>query len=344
MTGLTPVSFKKGRGHAPRLSPVPVRGRTSERHWRPDEDAVLRQHYPTGGFAACQRQLLEIGSNKAQGRGIYLRARFLDLRGPKVEGPRQRRPELRTPEMDERIRSGWAELRGRGAVQRFADDLGIPRSALSRRAEQLGLSMPHRKEPAWTAAEESLLPTLPLHDLHRASAVMRSLGYHRTPVSIQIKAKRLQISRRRSDVLSATGVAKILGCDSKKVTRWCIEGDLPSTRQGTDRLPQQGGDCWSIRPADLRRFVIDNLDQVDIRRVDKHAFVDLLVSTPQVEHPPAAAASSVERNAAPMVESVPVPAAPLRKARSAKAKPARRTLAEILADCGNDALETRPTV
>ena len=40
---------------------------------------------------------------------------------------------------------------------------------------------------------------------------------------------------------------------------------------------QQGGDAWAIEPDDLRRFVLDNLDRLDIRKVEKFAFVALLV-------------------------------------------------------------------
>ncbi len=54
-------------------------------------------------------------------------------------------------------------------------------------------------------------------------------------------------------------------------------GDIVVGRRGSKRLVQQGGDAWAIEPAELRRFVLDNLDRLDIRKVEKFAFVALLV-------------------------------------------------------------------
>ncbi|KKK66329.1 hypothetical protein LCGC14_2965200 [marine sediment metagenome] len=55
-----------------------------------------------------------------------------------------------------------------------------------------------------------------------------------------------------------------------------IKGWLKVDRRGTERTPVQGGDMWWIRYAEVRRFVVDNAVAVDIRKVDKFWFIDLL--------------------------------------------------------------------
>jgi DNA helicase HerA-like ATPase len=76
--------------------------------------------------------------------------------------------------------------------------------------------------------------------------------------------------------LTRLDAAKLLGMDNKTICTWCIAGDLKATKRGTKRLVQQGGDTWSIQPADLRAFVIDNLERIDIRKVEKFSFVALI--------------------------------------------------------------------
>lgn len=276
MTVLTPVSFKQGRASAPRLSPPRVPGKHSARFWTAEEDAIIRRLYPAGGATACVLELSKIGSAKAHTRSVYLRASTLRVRFEGQNGGRKVRVRVDDAGIDDKIQAGWPMLAGRGAVTRFADELGVPRSFLTDRAIRLGLTMPHRKEPPWTAAEEALMSRVPLHNPDRASAVFREHGFCRTPTSIVIRAKRLGISRRRKDVFSGTSAAKVLGVDTKTFSSWCIAGHVKAERRGTSRLPQQGGDVWSITPENLRRFVLDNLERIDIRKVEKFAFVDLL--------------------------------------------------------------------
>lgn len=87
------------------------------------------------------------------------------------------------------------------------------------------------------------------------------------------------LSRRYAETLSANKVAKILGIDPKSVARECIAGRLKATRRKTQRTPQQGGDPWSIQRPDLRAFIIEHLGAIDMRKVEKFEFVDILVRT-----------------------------------------------------------------
>ena len=266
---LTPVSFRKGRAHAPRLSEPYVPGVHHPRYWREEEIDLVRRHYAEHGMAYCLSRLP--GRTSA---GVYNQAHKLGL----VASRTASRSKPLGASLDETIRERWPGLTERGAVAALADELGVKRHTLSTRALKLGLTLPHRKEAIWTAAEEDLLRRAPANNLPAASQFFAAHGFRRSPASIGVRCQRMGVSRRLQGVLSARATARILGVNAKTVTSWCIDGTLAATRRGTQRLPQQGGDFWTIQPADLRRFVIDQLDRIDIRKVDKHAFVTLLVA------------------------------------------------------------------
>lgn len=269
---LKPVSFKKGRAHEPRLSEPYVPGKRHPRYWTEEEIAILREYYPVGGVDACH---VHLPNRRVQ--QIYSKASLL---GIKCDRHTERQRWELTEDRKAQIMDEWPVLAGKkGGVAALADRMGVPRHWLSQQALKLGLAMPHKKEPPWTAAEDDLLRTVPLHNPRRCSEIFRDHGYHRTPASIMVRTKRQSLSRRAThEGLSATKAAAILGVDNKYITSACISGSLVASRRGTKRLPQQGGDVWEIKPADLRQFVIDNIERIDIRKVDKLDFVDLLTN------------------------------------------------------------------
>jgi hypothetical protein len=273
MSGLQPVSFRKGRQFEPRLSEKYVRGKHSERFWTEAEKEIIRRYYPEGGAPACLAHLPDHRTKS----GVYIQAKKLGLhrRGHKRPAPAI----VVTPELDQTIRDEWMMLDGRkkGEVQALADRLGVKRWWLSNRARTLGLTVAQKKQPPWTAAEDALMAKAPLHDPDRAAAMFREHGYSRSPSAIMVHAKRIGLSRRASrEEFSAGGAAKILGIDAKGITRWCISGDLKAVKRDDRRRSQQGGSAWDIKPADLRRFILDNLEIIDLRKVEKVSFCLLI--------------------------------------------------------------------
>lgn len=274
---LTPVSFKRPVEPQPRLSKPYVPGRRDDRYWTDAEIAAVREHFPKSGAAAC---LPHLKPRRSMGT-VYQQARKLGLSAPRKQSGKPRQRHHITPVMDETIRREWALLDGkkRGEVAALADRLGLDRWVISRRATKLGLTMPHKKEPPWTAAEIALMAKVPLHDPHKCADIFREHGFRRSETAIVVKAKRLDLSRRATrEEWSATRAAKLLGVDGKTMTRWILEWGLPATKRADKRLPQQGGSSWDIKPADLRRFIIDNLQHIDLRKVEKFAFVDLIAN------------------------------------------------------------------
>lgn len=271
---LKPIPFTKVRESAPRLSAPYTPGRRSSRFWTDAELAILKEHYPKGGLSACMAHL---PPERCSRSGIYEMARKLSLTSPNAGGgPKQK---IDVPDdIDDQIRAAWSNLDGRkkGEVAALADQLGVPRWWLTKRATALQLVIAHKKEPPWSQAENDLMRHVPLHDLDRCARIFRDHGFSRSATAIGVRAKRLSLSRRPHETLSANAAAKILGIDGKAITALCISGELKAGRRGSQRLPQQGGDAWAIEPADLRRWIIDHVERVDLRKVEKFGFVALL--------------------------------------------------------------------
>lgn len=272
---LKPVSFSRRQAPEPRLSAPYVPGKHSDRFWTEAERQVLRDHYRDKGFAYCAGLL----PNRSKS-GIYGEAGKLGLNRRGHE--QQKKHAAAYPALDEQIAAAWPDLpQATGAVAELAEKLGVPRWMVSQRASKLGLTMPHKKEPNWTAAEDELMRRVPLHDVDKCSDIFRAHGFHRTPTAIMVRSKRIGLSRRFREALSATAAARILGCDGKAITAAIFEGRLTAGRRPTKRTVQQGGDWHTIQPADLRRYIIDNLERIDFRRVDKFALVEILTRPPE---------------------------------------------------------------
>jgi hypothetical protein len=57
---------------------------------------------------------------------------------------------------------------------------------------------------------------------------------------------------------------------------WIESGDLKAIRRETARTELQGGDIWFIEKTAVKAFIIQNIGIVDIRKVDKFWFVEML--------------------------------------------------------------------
>jgi hypothetical protein len=268
-----PAFFSKRPAPQPRLSPARIPGRRSRVFWTDDEHAVLRAHYADRGAPYCVSVLRTRGFDRSA-QAVSNEASKLKIR----RANRVERGSYDYPEIDKKLAAAYPLLeRRRGALKRLADELGVPRWILSKRLRHLGLARPHKKEPGWTEAELALLKKVPLHDLRQAARTFAAHGFRRSEAAIRVAATRRQISTRFKGGFSATAVAKILGIDSKTVTTEIFAGRLKATRRGTKRRIQQGGDAHVIEPSELRRYVIDNLERIDFRRVEKFALVQLLI-------------------------------------------------------------------
>lgn len=243
----------------------------SRRFWTGREEKILREQFTASGLAGCLPVLP--GRSAA---AIYNHAGKLGLVSPQARiaphGPRWSTSE----HIDSFIRREYPANCEKGAVEALARRLGRPRWWVSKRAVKLGLVPPRRKEPTWSAREVELLS----EHAHKSAAALRAIlkrnGFSRTVTAVMVRLKREGFDRTDPHRLTARQLGEVMGVDGKTVTRWIDKGWLRAKHRGTDRVAAQGGDQWWIHRRDVARFVVDNVAMVDIRKVEKFWFVDLL--------------------------------------------------------------------
>lgn len=242
--------------------------------WTTREVQILREHYPTGGAGAC----LALLPGRSEG-AIYARASLEHLRHVAVRRGQPKGPRRSSDTFtDEAIRAVYQSHPEKGAVAALAARIGRRRHWINRRAMQLGLVVPRFKEPAWSEAEIELLATHAHRSAEVIQRIFRDHGHRRTEAAIHVKRTRLECCDTHDpDHFTASSIARLLGVDRKTVTRYIHLGQLRATRRGTKRAERQGGDHHWVHWKDLRTFIRDNAHAVDLRKVDRVAFIELLV-------------------------------------------------------------------
>ena len=199
----------------------------------------------------------------------------LSLVSSPVPQPAKKWKYIPTLAIDEQIRQAYARQRqgSKQALKSVALRLGWPVWAVTRRGAELGIT--RAKERPWSAEEEEILQR---HGHLTWSGLQRALaraGFDRTCAAISVKTSRLHI-KSNLEGYSACRLANALGVDAHKVLAWIRRGLLNAERRETERTPQQGGDSWWITNRDVKRFVMRVPEEIDLARVEKFWFLDLL--------------------------------------------------------------------
>jgi len=240
----------------------------TRRFWTGREEKILREYYSQGGPSLCLQYL--------PGRSlssIYNRAGQLGLRVPNADGKVYARQVWKSSEaLDAIIVRTFQTRPDKGAVMQLAQTIGRPRWWVSKRAAKLGLVAPRFKEPAWSEAEIEIICEHAHRNLGTLRKMLKRAGYERTETAIAVKLKRLGADRTDPNHLNANQLSVVMGVDRKTVAGWVARGLLKATR----RAASDKDDFWSIHRRDIRRFVIDNVAAVDLRKVDKFWFIDLM--------------------------------------------------------------------
>jgi len=188
---------------------------------------------------------------------------------------RHKRKYVPTPEIDLVIREAYRKQRqgDRSALKTVSSQLGWTRNAVCKRGAELGVT--RTKERPWSAKEEELLEQfghLAPSGIRRAMAASSSF---RSIAAIQAKLTRSRIKQNLNGY-SANSLADALGVDVHKVLLWIRRGFLNAERRGTARMESQGGDIWWISRRAVKRFVLRAPEEIDLARVEKIWFLDLI--------------------------------------------------------------------
>jgi hypothetical protein len=161
----------------------------------------------------------------------------------------------------------------RSALKAVSQQLGWTCSAVCRRGAELGVA--RVKERVWSDEEEGVLERFGYLAPTGIQRKLSEAGFARSIAAIQVKVNRNRI-KSNLEGYSACQLADALGVDVRKVLRWIQQGFLKAQRRGTDRTPQQGGDVWWISDRSVRRFVLRFPQEIDLARVEKIWFLNLL--------------------------------------------------------------------
>lgn len=185
-----------------------------------------------------------------------------------------------TPEIDELIQKAWREGHGKGAAQFVAHRTGWPDWAVKGRALAIGAFRREKKEPNWSPEEIAVLEKFIWMGEKRLQLKLRSIcGTRRTCTGIHLKKKRLKLRVGDSSGYSVNQLAQLIGSDPRGISRrWIGLGWLKAQRRGSERTEQQGGDTWYVEHKAVYQFVIQHPEEIDLGRVDKMWFLNLMTS------------------------------------------------------------------
>jgi hypothetical protein len=182
-----------------------------------------------------------------------------------------------TPEIHELIKKAYQTMTGNGEVRELAVRIKIPRWKITRYAISQGWIARQTKAPEWSEKELYLLERHAHLSPWRIREYLVMHGYIRTCTAIVLQRKRLRLLK-NLEGMSARGLSLCLGVDPHVVNRAVKTGALAATMRGTARTPQQGGDIYYIKEEAVRDYIINNINEIDIRKVDKYWLVDILTA------------------------------------------------------------------
>lgn len=195
---------------------------------------------------------------------------------PPLKSKKPRKWPAITPAMHKKIKLLYRnKVCCNGDVKRFAERHGLPRWKITRYAQHMGWSAKQKKADKWTDRELRILRQSAHHCPEIIQKRLKNIGFKRTLHSIVLKRKRMRFLQNLNGQ-TAHSLAMCLGEDVHFVLRAIRTGLLKASKRIQNRTPQQGGNMWLIKDKDIREFIIENVNMIDLRKVDKFWFVGIL--------------------------------------------------------------------
>lgn len=252
-------------------APAPVelrRERVLGSPWLTTELAILRQHYGRGSKAV--QALLPwrtLGCIRSKANAEGLRGNRQTTLGQRWE----RRYEPRA-DIDQMIREGYIHATAKGDIKRLAERIGRPAWWVQKRAASMGVTRTNRTRlDAWTPEELAIVERYAVATIEVIAAKLRRAGFVRTPTAVCLVLKRRQIDRNDPDVWSAQELGPMFGVDPSTVVDWIQRRGLVAKKWGTGATNR-----YMVHRRELRRWIVRNSGYVDLRRVDKAWFWDVM--------------------------------------------------------------------
>jgi len=180
-----------------------------------------------------------------------------------------------TSEMDREIQYTYSiNTDSKPRVINLARKYNMPRWAIYQRALKIGaVQSCHQKKP-WSKEEIRILKQYARYQPQTIRNKLQKAGFQRSISSIVLKRKRMRLLSNLKG-MSACLCADFLGVDLHWVLNYTRQGLLKAEVIRRDR---EGKTNYFIREKELRNFIIDNPELIDLRKVEKYYFIELVAN------------------------------------------------------------------
>jgi len=207
--------------------------------WTDAEKALVKKHYPNGGWKAVARAGVDRTEGAIHRMAAQLGCRFGGKDRSQIHAVVRRCYEDGLP----------------FPSKRAARELDISVGRVYSYAANLGLYTRGVKSPNWTEFEVALLEK----NMHKSaltiSRILYRAGYKRTAASVELKRRCLGFTREQSDYMTPAEVGHLLGgFDASAIIKWIKAGQLRGAKRGY----KKESDHWLIHEKHLRLFVLGN--------------------------------------------------------------------------------------
>ncbi len=156
----------------------------------------------------------------------------------------------------------------------LARKFNMPRWALYQRALKIGAVQSSQQKIKWIAEEIEILEKNAHYVPLTIKKRLEKAGFQRSISSIVLKRKRLRLLSNLQG-MSACLCAEFLGVDIHWVLQHIRSGLLKAEKIRQD---SQGKVNYYIKEKNLRKFILNNPDLIDLRRVEKYYFIELVAN------------------------------------------------------------------
>lgn len=156
----------------------------------------------------------------------------------------------------------------------LANKYNMPRWAVYQRALKISAVKSSHQKKVWQDDEIQILEKNAQYAPLTIRKRLEKAGFQRSTASIVLKRKRLRLLSNLKG-MSACLCAEFLGVNLKGVIKHIQAGLLMAEIIRQDR---QGKLNYFIREKDIRKFIIENPGLIDLRKVEKHYFIELLAN------------------------------------------------------------------
>jgi hypothetical protein len=159
-------------------------------------------------------------------------------------------------------------------VINLARKINMLRWAVYQRALKIGAVTSSHQKKSWSKEEVSILKQYAQFEPQTIMKKLQKAGFHRSIASIVLKRKRMRLLSNLKG-MSASLCADFLGVDLHWVLNYITQGLLKAEVIRRDR---EGKATYFIREKDIRKFIIDNPELIDLRKVEKYYFIELVAN------------------------------------------------------------------